>query len=84
MNILFLADAVFEDLPGGSRMVAWELAHGLARRGHSVTFLVAHQGAKAPDEECSADGVRVLRYAGAGRALDHENRLSRSIPDAPH
>ena len=54
MNILFLADAVFEDLPGGSRMVAWELAHGLARRGHSVTFLVAHQGAKAPDEECSA------------------------------
>ena len=70
MNILFLADAVFEDLPGGSRMVAWELAHGLGRRGHSVTFLVAHQGAKAPDEECSADGVRILRYAGAGRALD--------------
>ena len=70
MNILMLADAVFEDLPGGSRMVAWELAHGLARRGHSVTFLVAHQGAKAPDEECSADGVRVLRYPGAGRALD--------------
>ncbi len=70
MNILMLADAVFEDLPGGSRMVAWELAHGLARRGHAVTFLVAHQKAKAPDEERSADGVRVLRYAGAGRALD--------------
>lgn len=74
MNILFLADAVFEDMPGGSRMVAWELAHGLVRRGHEVTFLVARHNAVALDDERQPDGVRVVRYGGAGRPLDFVRR----------
>ncbi len=74
MKILFLADAVFEDVPGGSRMVAGELAHGLVGRGHDVTFLVARHNDHAPDEERLADGVRVVRYGGAGRPLEFMRR----------
>lgn len=68
LRILFFADAVFEDAPGGSRVVARELARGLARRGHEVTFLVARQTSEAPDDERD-DGVRIVRYPGAGQAL---------------
>lgn len=68
MRILFLADAVFEDLPGGSRVVARELAKGLAARGHQVTFLVARQTPGAISDECRG-GVRVVRYPGARRAM---------------
>lgn len=68
MQILFLADAVFEDLSGGSRVVARELARGLVARGHQVTFLVARQTADAP-ADVSADGVRIVRYPGAGNPL---------------
>lgn len=68
MNVLFLADAVFEDKPGGSRVVARELARRLASRGHAVTFLVARHGLAAPADERTAGGVRVVRYEGAGRA----------------
>ena len=67
MRILFLADAVFEDKPGGSRVVARELARGLVGRGHEVTFLVARHGPEAPGDERS-EGVRIVRYTGAGRA----------------
>ena len=67
MRLLFLADAVFEDLPGGSRVVAWELARGLTQRGHEVTFLVARQSPEAPDDE-RQDGFRIVRYRGAGNA----------------
>ncbi len=69
MRILFLADAVFEDIPGGSRVVARELARGLTARGHEVTFLVPRQTPGTPDDEAQG-GVRVVRYAGAGRPLD--------------
>ncbi len=65
MRILFLADAVFEDIPGGSRVVARELAHGLAARGHQVTFLVARHDDTAPDDERHGD-IRIVRYPGAG------------------
>lgn len=64
-----LADAVFEDIPGGSRVVARELAQGLGRRGHEITFLVARQTPDAPNSEC-LDGVRIIRYRGAGRAAE--------------
>ena len=66
LRILFLADAVFQDAPGGSRVVARELAHGLARRGHDVTFLVPRQSPGPPDDE-QTGGVRIVRYPGAGR-----------------
>ena len=66
LRILFLADAVFEDLPGGSRVVARQLAQGLAERGHDVTFLVARQVAGTPDDVRAA-GVRIIRYDGGGQ-----------------
>ena len=69
MRILFLADAVFDDLPGGSRVVARELACGLARRGHAVTILAARQTPQGPDD-FKVGGVRVVRYAGAGNPIN--------------
>lgn len=66
MRILFLADAVFVDLPGGSRVVARELGEGLTRRGHEVTFLVARHHPDAPVDE-NWLGMRVVRYSGAGQ-----------------
>ncbi len=68
MRVLFLDDAVFADLPGGSRMVAWELARRLVQLGHEVTFLVPHHRADTPDEEW-VDGLQIVRYPGAGKAL---------------
>lgn len=69
MRVLFLADAVFADLPGGSRVVARELARGLAKRGHDVSFLVARQSAETPVDEVS-NNVHIVRYSGAGKAAD--------------
>lgn len=66
MRLLFLADAVFKDKPGGSRVVARELAAGLTRKGHEVTFLVARHNESAPDIEVE-DGIRTIRYDGAGK-----------------
>ena len=68
MNILFLADAVFDDIPGGSRVVARELACGLAGRGHQVTILAAHQTPGTPSDT-HIGAVRVVRYPGAGDPL---------------
>ena len=65
MNLLFLADAFFDDLPGGSRTVARELARELAGRGHRVTLLVGRQAPGPPDSE-ERDGFRIVRYPGAG------------------
>jgi glycosyltransferase involved in cell wall biosynthesis len=68
MHVLFLNDAVFEDLPGGSRVVARELARGLIRHGHDVTFLVPRRGPEPPDNE-RRDGMRIVRYQGLGQGL---------------
>ena len=68
MRVLFLNDAVFEDLPGGSRVVARELARGLIRRGHEVTFLVPRRGPGPPDDE-RCDSMRIVRYPGLGQGL---------------
>ena len=68
MRILFLADAIFDDIPGGSRVVARELACGLTARGHDVTILAGRQTPGGPDEVRMGD-VRVLRYPGAGNPL---------------
>ena len=65
MHLLFLADAVSQDIAGGSRTVAYELARELLRRNHQITFLVAHQKTGTPDDEI-IEGMRVIRYLGAG------------------
>lgn len=71
MHILFLADAVYEDLPGGSRVVAREIARGLIERGHQVTFLVARQKESSIAEEQWHEGIRIVRYHGAGQCFDY-------------
>ena len=68
LRVLFLADAHFDDIPGGSRVVARELARALIGRGHEVTFLVARHAPGTPDD-CVQDGARVIRYSGAGTPL---------------
>ena len=73
LRLLFLADAVAEDMPGGSRTAARELARGLTERGHEVTFLVGRHSADAPGDETN-DGIRILRYAGAGKAAEFVRR----------
>ncbi len=40
---------------------------GLVRRGHEVTFLAARQNPDSPEDE-RRDGVRIVRYGGAGQA----------------
>jgi glycosyltransferase involved in cell wall biosynthesis len=76
MNILFFADYVFEDHPGGSRVVARELARGLSAHGHAVTFLVrAKEGQPASDT--AQNGSRIVRYAvppGGARAYVRAGR----------
>lgn len=69
MRVLFLDDAVFADLPGGSRMMAWNLAQGLVQQGHEVTLLAPHHGPDTPDEEW-VDGIHIVRYRGTGKAFE--------------
>ena len=69
MRILFLADAIFDDLPGGSRVVARELACGLAAQGHAVTILAARQAPQGSDD-FRVGGVRIVRYPGAGSLVN--------------
>lgn len=66
LRILFLADGTFDDMPGGSRMVARELGSGLARRGHDVTFLVPRHKADSCSDE-NTKSIRIVRYGGAGQ-----------------
>ena len=80
MNVLFLADAVFEDIPGGSRVVARELARGLVGRGHQVTFLVGGHSPDAPADEMRPDGIRVVRYGGAGQGMRFVRRGQEACP----
>lgn len=68
MRILFLADAIFEDIPGGSRVVARELACGLVARGYEVTLLAGRQAPGGMDDS-RVGGLRVVRYPGAGNPL---------------
>ena len=71
MHILFLADAVFEDLPGGSRVAAREIARLLACHGHRITFLVARLATSQSDDERWLNGIRVVRYGGAGHIREY-------------
>jgi glycosyltransferase involved in cell wall biosynthesis len=67
---------------GGSEVYAEQVAAGLSRRGHRVTFLcAAHPG--APARTTTPDGVRIVRtggrlsvYAAAALAY-HRGRLGR-------
>lgn len=67
MQFLFFVDFVYEDLPGGSRVVAMEQAKRLVQRGHGVTLLAARPTPHAPAVEVR-EGIRIVRYGGAGNA----------------
>ena len=70
MKILFLADLVFEDHAGGSRVVARELAAGLVRRGHDVTFLV-RAGKDNLSSETTLNGAKIVRFAAPDSAFGY-------------
>lgn len=84
VHVLFLADAVFEDLPGGSRTVARETARELVALGHKVTFLVGRHLPNTPDTE-ERNGYRIVRYEGAGqgrRFNDEGEAAARKLLDS--
>ncbi|MDR3710336.1 MAG: glycosyltransferase family 4 protein [Capsulimonadaceae bacterium] len=87
MRILFLADAVWDDLPGGSRVVARETASELVLAGHQVTLLCARHNESAPADEMNAYGFRTIRYDGAGKPLDFirngRNACARLVAQEP-
>ncbi len=70
MKILFLADLVFEDHAGGSRLVARELAGGLVRRGHDITFLV-RAGKDNLFSETTLNGAKIVRFASPDSAAGY-------------
>jgi glycosyltransferase involved in cell wall biosynthesis len=83
MRILYLAN---EELPGrtGGSVHAWEVARGLAARGHAVTVLVNRAEGQPPEERI--EGVRIvrakLRVRGRMiplRGLPAAMRLSREV-----
>lgn len=61
MRILFVADAMFQEKPGGSRRVSMELAKRLSLKGHKVTFLVPKISAELKERE-SSQGIQIIRY----------------------
>ena len=69
MHVVMLVDAVYEDRVGGSRVVARELARGLASRGHRVTFVApdlrgGERGAQELEEELAHYRIRRFRHHG--------------------
>lgn len=61
MHMLFVADAMFQEKPGGSRRVSMELAKRLSLKGHKVTFLVPKISAGLKERE-SSQGIQIIRY----------------------
>lgn len=61
MHILFIADAMFQEKPGGSKRVSMELAKRLSLKGHKVTFLVPKTSTKLKEREDS-EGIQIIRY----------------------
>ncbi|MBI4561586.1 MAG: glycosyltransferase family 4 protein [Candidatus Rokubacteria bacterium] len=70
MNVLFLNDTLFQDLPSGSGLVMQEVARGLRRRGHCLTIMVPKRAAGLADEEEGPEG-RTIRFRYARRRWWH-------------
>ena len=62
MRILFIADAMFQEKPGGSRRVSMELAKRLSLKGHKITFLVPKISPGLKEREIF-QGMRIARYS---------------------
>lgn len=61
MHILFVADAMFQEKPGGSKRVSMELAKRLFLKGHRVTSLVPKISTELKERDVS-EGIRIIRY----------------------
>jgi glycosyltransferase involved in cell wall biosynthesis len=63
MRILMAVERFFPDSPAGMPRVAWDVARGMASRGHSVTLVCAFAGEGGFPRQESVDGVKVVRFA---------------------
>jgi glycosyltransferase involved in cell wall biosynthesis len=95
MHIVMLADAVYEDAVGGSRVVARELARRMAARGHRVTLVAPRlrsRGAVRPGtrpsesrggcgESVPSSSYRILRvnHRGSGSLVQGTARAVRDV-----
>ena len=61
MHILFVADAIFQEKPGGSKRVSMELAKRLSLKGHRVTFLVPKIPTESKERDVS-EVIRIIKY----------------------
>ncbi len=61
MHILFVADAMFQEKPGGSRRVSMELAKRFSFKGHKITFLVPKISPGLKERE-SYEDILIIRY----------------------
>jgi glycosyltransferase involved in cell wall biosynthesis len=81
MHVLMLADAVYEDAVGGSRVVARELARRLAVRGHRVTVVAPRVGRVRGSGGGVPEPYRIIRigHRGPGSLIQRAARVVREI-----
>lgn len=77
MHILHINDSIAQDIAGGSRQYAHEIARCMVERGHRVSFLVPKARPELPSEEVR-EGARIVRFEGAN-ALDKYRALQRTF-----
>lgn len=61
MRVLLAATSTLPDRMGGSERVIWQLARGLAARGHEPRILVPRPAPALPPES-RVDGITIVRY----------------------
>lgn len=81
MHIVMLADAVYEDAVGGSRVVARELARRMAARGHRVTLVAPRIGRAAALSSPPSHPYRIIRisHRGPGSLVQKAARAVREV-----
>ena len=63
LRILHLSDALFEEVPGGSRQVARELIRAQKSAGHEPVLLTGRQKTGDPGDWQDSENGRVVQYA---------------------
>jgi glycosyltransferase involved in cell wall biosynthesis len=81
MHIVMLADAVYEDAVGGSRVVARELARRMAARGHRVTLIAPRIGRVKSLAPSASQPYRIIRisHRGPGSLVQKAARTVREV-----
>lgn len=81
MHIVMLADAVYEDAVGGSRVVARELARRMAARGHRVTLVAPRIGRAKAHSSPASHPYRIIRisHRGPGSLVQKAARAVREV-----